>query len=237
MRASLATIPRPQGISSDAVCVSFSPSAFTFDTEPHNQLCNLASFDATLTPRTLIHTRMKCITSVSSVSVRSFVRNRGCRRQRRARLDADFLPLLSRRARAPARSGTQRGCDGRAGFPAQTRLASWVAASRAGARAGARRAAAKSTAKALSLCGARCRGVWRSCASELALRCAAWFSLWGGIRAFLFLCWRVSRATTGVSGMHGHARAREKARRPAHRRRFWRTATRAREGVAQRCRV
>ena len=27
-------------------------------------------------------------------------------------LDADFLPLLSRRARAPARSGTQRGCDG-----------------------------------------------------------------------------------------------------------------------------
>ena len=72
-----------------------------------------------------------------------------------------------------------------------------------------RRAATKSTAKALSLCGARCRGVWRSCASELALRCAAWFSLWGGIRAFLFLCWRVSRATTGVSGMHGHARARE----------------------------
>ena len=57
MRASLATIPRPQGISSDAVCVSFSPSAFTFDTEPHNQLCNLASFDATLTPRTNSHTR------------------------------------------------------------------------------------------------------------------------------------------------------------------------------------
>ena len=55
MRASLATIPRPQGISSDAVCVSFSPSAFTFDTEPHNQLCNLASFDATLTPRTNSH--------------------------------------------------------------------------------------------------------------------------------------------------------------------------------------
>ena len=78
MRASLATIPRPQGISSGAVCVSFSPSAFTFDTEPHNQLCNLASFDATLTPRTLIHTRMKCIISVSSVSVRNFVRNRGC---------------------------------------------------------------------------------------------------------------------------------------------------------------
>ena len=57
MRASLATIPRPQGISSDAVCVSFSPSAFTFDTEPHNQLCNLASFDATLTPRTNSHAR------------------------------------------------------------------------------------------------------------------------------------------------------------------------------------
>ena len=134
MRASLATIPRPQGISSGAVCVSFSPSAFTFDTEPHNQLCNLASFDATLTPRTLIHTRMKCITSVSSVSVRSFVRNRGCRRQRRARLDADFLPLLSRRARAPARSGTQRGCDGRAGFPAQTRLASWCGVAARAAR-------------------------------------------------------------------------------------------------------
>ena len=134
MRASLATIPRPQGISSDAVCVSFSPSAFTFDTEPHNQLCNLASFDATLTPRTLIHTRMKCITSVSSVSVRSFVRNRGCRRQRRARLDADFLPLLSRRARAPARSGTQRGCDGRDGFPAQTRLASWCGVAARAAR-------------------------------------------------------------------------------------------------------
>ena len=237
MRASLATIPRPQGISSDAVCVSFSPSAFTFDTEPHNQLCNLASFDATLTPRTLIHTRMKCITSVSSVSVRSFVRNRGCRRQRRARLDADFLPLLSRRARAPARSGTQRGRDDRAGFNSRlaARFVVWCRGeSRAGARAGARRAAAKSTAKALSLCGARCRGVWRSCASELALRCAAWFSLWGGIRAFLFLCWRVSRATTGVSGMHGHARARERSRRLAHRRRLWRTATRAREGVAQR---
>ena len=151
MRASLATIPRPQGISSDAVCVSFSPSAFTFDTEPHNQLCNLASFDATLTPRTLIHTRMKCITSVSSVSVRSFVRNRGCRRQRRARLDADFLPLLSRRARVPARSGTQRGRDGRAGFDSRlsARFVVWCRGeSRAGARAGARRAAAKSTAKA-----------------------------------------------------------------------------------------
>ena len=89
------------------------------------------------TPRSLpelIHTRMKCIISVSSVSVRSFVRNRGCRRQRRARLDADFLPLLSRRARAPARSGTQRGCDGRAGFPAQTRLASWCGVAARAAR-------------------------------------------------------------------------------------------------------
>ena len=148
MRASLATIPRPKGISSDAACVSFSPSAFTFDTEPHNQLCNLASFDATLTPRTLIHTRMKCITSVSSVSVRSFVRNRGCRRQRRARLDADFLPLLSRRARAPARSGTQRGCDGRTGFDSRLRLGSLRGVvSRREPRGSARRGASSSGQK------------------------------------------------------------------------------------------
>ena len=181
MRASLATIPRPQGISSGAVCVSFSPSAFTFDTEPHNQLCNLASFDATLTPRTNSHAHEMYYQRFVGLSAQL------CEKQ-------GMLTSTS----------------------------------------SSRRAATKSTAKALSLCGARCRGVWRSCASELALRCAAWFSLWGGIRAFLFLCWRVSRATTGVSGMHGHARARARSRRLAYRRRFWRTATRAREGVAQR---
>ena len=181
MRASLATIPRPQGISSDAVCVSFSPSAFTFDTEPHNQLCNLASFDATLTPRTNSHAHEMYYQRFVGLSAQL------CEKQ-------GMLTSTS----------------------------------------SSRRAATKSTAKALSLCGARCRGVWRSCASELALRCAAWFSLWGGIRAFLFLCWRVSRATTGVSGMHGHARARARSGRLAHRRRFWRTATRARKGVAQR---
>ena len=49
--------------------------------------------------------------------------------------------------------------------------------------------------------------------------------------------WRVSRTASGVSGMHGQARARERARHLVHRRRFWRTATRARERVAKRCRV
>ena len=184
MRASLATIPRPQGISSDAVCVSFSPSAFTFDTEPHNQLCNLASFDATLTPRTNSHAHEMYYQRFVGLSAQL------CEKQ-------GMLTSTS----------------------------------------SSRRAATKSTAKALSLCGARCRGVWRSCAPELAPRCAAWCSLWGGIRAFLFLSWRVSRTASGVSGMHGQARARERARRLVHRRRFWRTATRARERVAKRCRV
>ena len=128
MRASLATIPRPQGISSDAVCVSFSPSAFTFDTEPHNQLCNLASFDATLTPRTNSHAHEMYYQRFVGLSAQL------CEKQ-------GMLTSTS----------------------------------------SSRRAATKSTAKALSLCGARCRGVWRSCAPELAPRCAAWCSLWGGI--------------------------------------------------------
>ena len=157
MRASLATIPRPQGISSDAVCVSFSPSAFTFDTEPHNQLCNLASFDATLTPRTNSHAHEMYYQRFVGLSAQL------CEKQ-------GMLTSTS----------------------------------------SSRRAATKSTAKALSLCGARCRGVWRSCASELALRCAAWFSLWGGIRAFLFLC-----CVASLESHHrrlGHARSRARAR-------------------------
>ena len=158
MRASLATIPRPQGISSDAVCVSFSPSAFTFDTEPHNQLCNLASFDATLTPRTNSHAHEMYYQRFVGLSAQL------CEKQ-------GMLTSTS----------------------------------------SSRRAATKSTAKALSLCGARCRGVWRSCAPELAPRCAAWCSLWGGIRAFLFLSWRVSRPATGARLGHArsHARTRE----------------------------
>ena len=50
--------------------------------------------------------------------MRSFVRDRGCRRQRRARLaiDADFLPLLSRRARAPRAQVHNAAATGRAGF-------------------------------------------------------------------------------------------------------------------------
>ena len=186
MRASLATIPRPQGISSDAVCVSFSPSAFTFDTEPHNQLCNLASFDATLTPRTNSHAHEMYYQRFVGLSAQL------CEKQ-------GMLTSTS----------------------------------------SSRRAATKSTAKALSLCGARCRGVWRSCAPGLAPRCAARCSLWGGIRAFLFLCWRVSRATTGVASRActvTRAHAKDSARRLVHRRRFWRTAIRARERVAKRYR-
>ena len=69
-----------------------------------------------------------------------------------------------------------------------------------------RRAATKSTAKALSLCGARCRAVWRSCAPELAPRCAAWCSPWGGIRAFKF------SLTASVRRL-GHARSSARARK------------------------
>ena len=95
-----------------------------------------------------------------------------------------------------------------------------------------RRAATKSTAKALSLCGARCRGVWRSCAPERAPRCAAWRWLWGGIVPL-----GESREPPQASRACTVKRARERARRLVHRRRFWRTATRARERVAKRCRV
>ena len=185
MRASLATIPRPQGISSDAVCVSFSPSAFTFDTEPHNQLCNLASFDATLTPRTNSHAHEMYYQRFVGLSAQL------CEKQ-------GMLTSTS----------------------------------------SSRRAATKSTAKALSLCGARCRAVWRSCAPELAPRCAAWCSPWGGIRAFKFsLLASLENRLRRLGHMHGQARARERARRLVHRRRFKRTATRARERVAKRCRV
>ena len=165
MRASLATIPRPQGISSDAVCVSFSPSAFTFDTEPHNQLCNLASFDATLTPRTNSHAHEMYYQRFVGLSAQL------CEKQ-------GMLTSTS----------------------------------------SSRRAATKSTAKALSLCGARCRGVWRSCAPELAPRCAAWCSLWGGIRAFNFSLGesreppQTSRACTVT---RAHARERDVSRTAA----------------------
>ena len=189
MRASLATIPRPQGISSDAVCVSFSPSAFTFDTEPHNQLCNLASFDATLTPRTNSHAHEMYYQRFVGLSAQL------CEKQ-------GMLTSTS----------------------------------------SSRRAATKSTAKALSLCGARCRGVWRSCAPELAPRCAAWCSLWGGIIAFNFSfslgeSREPPQASRACTVTRAHARERDVSRTVAYRRRFWRTATRARERVAKRCRV
>ena len=185
MRASLATIPRPQGISSDAVCVSFSPSAFTFDTEPHNQLCNLASFDATLTPRTNSHTREMYSQRFVGLMCAEFLRNRGCRRQRRARVE--------QRPKAQ---------------PRRCRFA----------------------ALAVAACGAH---------AHRSLRCVVPRGARPGVE-FARLnspSWRVSRTASGVSGMHGQARARERARRLVHRRRFWRTATRARERVAKRGRV
>ena len=188
MRASLATIPLPQGISSDAVCVSFSPSAFTFDTEPHNQLCNLASFDATLTPRTNSHAHKMYYQRFVGLSAQL------CEKQ-------GMLTSTS----------------------------------------SSRRAATKSTAKALSLCGARCRGMWPACGAHAhrGSRCVVPRGARPGVE-FARLnspSWRVSRTASGVSGMYGQARARERARRLVHRRRFWRTATRARERVAKRCRV
>ena len=73
-----------------------------------------------------------------------------------------------------------------------------------------RRAATKSTAKALSLCGARCRGVWRSCAPGLAPRCAAWCSLWGGFRAFKF---SLLASLENRLRRLGHARSSARARK------------------------
>lgn len=155
MLASLATIPRPQGISSDAVCVSFSPSAFTFDTEPHNQLCNLASFDATLTPRTNSHTREMYSQRFVGLMCAEFLRNRGCRRQRRARVE--------QRPKAQ---------------PRRCRFA----------------------ALAVPACGAHAHRSLR--------RIVPHGSLWGGIRAFLFLSWRVSRPATGARLGHARSHAR-----------------------------
>ena len=186
MRASLATIPAPQGISSDAVCVSFSPSAFTFDTEPHNQLCNLASFDATLTPRTNSHTREMYSQRFVGLMCAEFLRNRGCRRQRRARVE--------QRPKAQ---------------PRRCRFA----------------------ALAVAACGAHAHQSLRRVVPRGA-RSGVEFA-----RFSFSLGESRDPPQARVSGMHGHTRARKRARRPVHRRRFWHTATRARERVAKRCRV
>ena len=180
MRASLATIPRPQGISSDAVCVSFSPSAFTFDTEPHNQLCNLASFDATLTPRTNSHAREMYYQRFVGLSAQL------CEKQGQ-------LTSTSSSRRAATTKDSQ-------GLVALRRsLSRRVALMRIGA------------------CAALCRVVlalgWNSCVS---------LSLLASLESH--------HRRLG----HARSRARARSRRLAHRRRFWRTATRAREGVAQR---
>ena len=116
------------------------------------------------TPRSLpelIHTRVKCILSVSSVSCAQIFEKQG--------------------------------------LPTST--------------SSSRRAATKSTAKALSLCGARCRGVWRSCAPELAPRCAAWLALGWNSRVSLSLLasleTRHRRASRACTVTRAHARKRD----------------------------
>ena len=136
------------------------------------------------TPRSLpelIHTRAKCIISVSSVSVRSFVRNRGCRRQRRARVE--------QRPKAQ---------------PRRCRFA----------------------ALAVAACGAHAHRSLR-CVVPRGSRSVVEFA------RFSFSV-DESREPPQASRACTVTRARERSRRLAHRRRFWRTATRAREGVVQR---
>ena len=139
MRAFLATISRPQGILSGAVCVSFSPSAFTFDTEPHNQLCNLASFDATLNPRTNSHTHEMYYQRFVGLSAQ-LREKQGLQTSTSSSTLTFFLSSLV--ARAPPRAQVHNAAaTGEPGSIPGSRLASWVAARAARERArGARRA-------------------------------------------------------------------------------------------------
>ena len=64
-----------------------------------------------------------------------------------------------------------------------------------------------------SLCGARCPGVWRSCAPELAPRCAAWLALGWNSRVSLSLLagleTRHRRASRACTVTRAHARERD----------------------------
>ena len=183
------------------------------------------------TPRSLpelIHTRVKCILSVSSVSCAQNSLETGAADvnvelasssdQKHSQGAAALRRSLSRRVALMRTRACAALCRVVLALGWNSRVSLSLLASLENRHRRTSRACTVTRAHARerdvsSLCGARCPGVWRSCAPELAPRCAAWLVLGWNSRVSLSLLasleTRHRRTSRACTVTRAHARKRD----------------------------